>query len=324
MIETTSPRRLSPSVGEGLPLARKIGEALELFKQYRSQARAGASFEWLVDEVTEYDAGLRDLVGMTLAEAAVFEIGFGARPHRQIALQSMGIDVRGVDAEVPVGSGRPVEFLRILHRNGFERAAKSLVRHALFDRGERRALDSELRGRGFIPRLDLARLIVSDVRDVHIEQGSLDLVISEDVFEHLRRDTLELVIGAMARWLKPTGIALIRPNVFTGITGGHLTEWSRQALREPPYERRSEPWEHLRRKRFPANTYLNELSRAGYRELFAEHFEIVEERVTQPDLGRAYFDARAQSALADWSEDELFSNQTLFVLRPRISAPKER
>jgi hypothetical protein len=44
---------------------------------------------------------------VTLAEAVVFEIGFGARPHRQIALQSMGIDVHGVDAEAPVMPGRP-------------------------------------------------------------------------------------------------------------------------------------------------------------------------------------------------------------------------
>lgn len=324
MIETASLRHVSPSVGEGLPLRRKLGESLELFKQYRSEARVGASFEWLFAEVAEYDNALRQLVGIPLAGATVFEIGFGARPHRQIAMQSMGVDVRGVDVEVPVASGRPAEFVMILRRNGFERAAKSLVRHALFDRGERSVLDADLRERGFLPRLDPARLIVADVRNVNVEQGSLDLVTSEDVFEHLQRDTLERVVGAMARWLKPTGIALIRPNVFTGITGGHLNEWSRQSLREPPRARQSEPWEHLRRKRFAANTYLNELTRAQYRELFAAYFEIVEERVTQPDLGRAFLDARVRADLAGWSEDELFSNQTLFVLRPRTPQPQDR
>ena len=65
------------------------------------------------------------------------------------------------------------------------------------------------------------------------------------------------------------------------------------------------------------NTYLNELTRAEYREIFGVHFEILEVRVAQPDLGPAYFDARAQAELADWPNDDLFSNQTLFVLRPR-------
>jgi hypothetical protein len=80
-----------------------------------------------------------------------------------------------------------------------------------------------------------------------------------------------------------------------GITGGHLIEWSRWALRQPPSERHSEPWEHLRERRFNPTTYLNELTRAEYRELFGA-FEILEERVTQPALGREHFDARPGGA----------------------------
>jgi SAM-dependent methyltransferase len=317
MTETSRTKRISPSVARGLRLTRKLDEGLQLFKLYRREARSGITLEGIFEEIEEYEVLLQQLAGISLHEAVVFEIGFGARPHRQVALQSMGIDVRGVDAEAPVVPGRPSQFVSMLRRNGIERAAKSLVRHMLFDRGEQRALERALRQRGLTPRLDPARLIVADARDLEIEPGSFDLVISEDVFEHLRRETLEQVVAAMARWLRPTGIALIRPNVFTGITGGHLIEWSRRALRQPQSERRSEPWEHLRRNRFEANTYLNKLTRAEYRGLFGLHFEILDERVTQPDLGRAYLDARARAELSDWPDDELFSNQTLFVLRPR-------
>ena len=320
MAETTKHTRMSPSIARGLPLTRKLSEGFDLARQYWAAARTGTHIEGLFEEIAEYDALLRDFTGITLAEAAVFEIGFGARPHRQIALQSIGVNVRGVDAEVPVVSGKPSQFVGMLRRNGVERAAKSLIRHVLFDRGEHRELDGALRERGFDRRLDPARLIVADVREVDIEPCSLDLVISEDVFEHLTRDTLEQVVAAMARWLRPTGIALIRPNVFTGITGGHVIEWSRHAMRQPPARRRSEPWDHLRQRRFKPNTYLNELTRAEYRELFGVHFEILQEQVAQPDLGRAYFDARAEAELADWPEEELFSNQTLFVLRPRAVA----
>jgi SAM-dependent methyltransferase len=317
--ETAGAERMSPSVARGLPLRRKLDEGIQLFKQYRQEACAGANFHGLFEQIAEYDRLLRAYGGVALADAVVFEIGFGARPHRQTALQSMGIDVRGVDAEAPVIRGRPSQFVTMLRRNGFERAAKSLIRHTLFDRAEGRALERALRQRGFTPRLDPTRLIVADARVVAVEPESLDLVISEDVFEHLQRDTLEQVIAAMARWLRPTGIALIRPNVFTGITGGHLIEWSRWAMRQPPSERRSEPWEHLRQCRFRANTYLNELTRAEYRELFGVHFEILEERVAQPDLGREHFDARARAELAGWPDEELFSNQTLFVLRPHTA-----
>ena len=183
----------------------------------------------------------------------------------------------------------------MLRHNGVERAAKSLVRHALFDRGEERALGRALRERGLRARLDPARLLVADAGAIELEEDSLDLVFSEDVFEHIERETLGRVVAAMAHWLRPGGLALIRPNVFTGITGGHLIEWSRRALRQPPAARRSEPWEHLRQRRYRPNTFLNELTRTDYRQLFAPWFEILAERVTQPTLGREHLDASARA-----------------------------
>lgn len=316
MSETTA-KRLSPSVARGLPLTRKLVEGIDLFRLYRREARAGVDVEGVFATIDEYAALLERHSGMALKDAAVFEIGFGARPHRQTVLQGMGVDVRGVDVEAPMVPGRPSQFLDMLRRNGVERVGKSLVRHLLFDRGEQRALDAALQRRGLVRRLDTDRLIVADAGELRLPQGSIDLVVSEDVFEHLRRETLEQVVDAMAGWLAPGGIALIRPNVFTGITGGHLVEWSHRALRQPPARRRSEPWEHLRERRFEPNTFLNELTRADYRTAFERRFEIVEERVALPKLGQEHLDERARAALADWPEEELFSNQTLFVLRSR-------
>jgi SAM-dependent methyltransferase len=316
MTETTSPTRLSPSVARGLPLGSKLQEGVRLFRLYRAEARSGQDLEWLFEEVDEYRRLLDRHSGIDLEHAKVFEIGFGARPYRQIILQSMGIDVSGVDAEAPIVPGRPSQFTEMLRRNGAERAAKTLVRHAFFDRGEQRLLERGLRRRGLARRLDPERLIVADAGELELPPAWLDLIFSEDVFEHMERPTLERVVARMASWLKPGGLALVRPNVFTGITGGHLIAWSRRALRLPPTERGSEPWEHLRGRRVAPNTYLNELTRADYRTLFDRHFEILEERVAQPDLGREYLDARAREELRDWPEEELFSNQTLFVLRP--------
>jgi hypothetical protein len=309
--------KLSPSVARGLPLTRKLGEGVQLFGEYRRRAGRGYAFDSLFDDAAEYDRLLRAHAGIGLGEAAVFEIGFGARPYRQMALQSMGVDVRGVDAEVPVLDGGPAELLGMLRRNGVERATKSLLRHLLFDRGERKALAATIRRRGYTPRLDSSRLIIGDAGELELPAASVDLVFSEDVFEHIPRAALERLVPRMALWLRPGGLALIRPNIFTGIVGGHLLEWSRASLQEGERRRRSEPWEHLRKQRLAANTYLNEVTRAQYRELFAGSFEILEERVAQPDLGRQYLDQAARAELAEWSEEELFSNQTMFVLRSR-------
>jgi hypothetical protein len=142
-------------------------------------------------------------------------------------------------------------------------------------------------------------------------------VFSEDVFEHIPSATLARLIARIASWLRPNGLALIRPNVFTGILGGHLLELSEASVKMSRFARLSDPWEHLRGRRFRPNTYLNEMTRAEYRALFRNSFHILEERVRQPNLGRAYLSPAARSDLADWTDDELFSNQTLFVLAPR-------
>jgi Methyltransferase domain len=309
--------RLSPSVARDLPLARKMSEGRRLFAEYHRRARTGYGLDALFDSAAEYDSLLYRYTGHRLAAARVFEIGFGARPQRQMLLHSMGVDARGVDAEVPVITGSPREFLAMVRRNSLERAVKSLLRHIFFDRREGRALAATFCGHGLVPRLDASRLIVSDAAELNLPSASLDLIVSEDVFEHLPRTTLTRLVPMMAKWLRPTGLALIRPNVFTGIAGGHLAEWSRASLVRPPRSRRSEPWEHLRKRRLAANTYLNEMTRAEYRVAFSTHFEILDELVANPDLGREYFDQRVRRELSNWPEEELFSNQTLFILRPR-------
>jgi hypothetical protein len=311
-------RKLTPSVARDLPLAQKLSEGWYYFREYRQRGLSGHNFETLFANIDEYDAFLREHAGIALCDGQILEIGFGAKPYRQMILHSMNVDASGVDAEMPMLSGHPTELFTIIKQNGIERAAKSMLRHIFFDGSERGALSSAIRQRGFTPRLDTSRLIVEDAGDLEIQPSSLDLIFSEDVFEHIERVTLDRLVPRMAEWLRPHGLALIRPNVFTGIVGGHLLEWrSLERGEEPLDQRRSNPWEHLRRRRFAPNTYLNEMTRAEYRELFGRSFEILEERVTQPDLGREYLDEGTRRDLSGWSEDELFSNQTLFVLRPR-------
>jgi len=278
------------------------------------------------DDVRRYDELLREYSGLPLADARAFEVGFGQRPYRLLAQRAMGIDVRGVDAEVPVVSLDPRALAEVYRRNGLERFAKTLVRRTLFDWRDNRAFRWTLTARGLrMPAVEPDRLIVADATTLELPAGQLDLIYSEDVFEHIDATGLRRLVPRMAQWLKPGGIAVIRPNVFTGITGGHLVEWKPRTLLVPNgRERRTEPWHHLLSDSFQSNTYLNHLTRAEFREIFAEHFEILGEEVTLPNLAREQLTPDLRERLAGYPDEELFSNQVRLVLRPRSAAPTAR
>ena len=267
----------------------------------------------------EYDALLEAHCGRGLAGARVLEIGFGTRASRLAVLSAAGAMPTGVDLEVPLLDLKPATLIEIRRKNGIERLAKSVARYFLFDRGARARLRRGLAERYSRPDLDYGQIEVRDAADLDLPAGSLDLVISEDVFEHMRPASIEATLGHIRRWLAPTGLALLRPNVYTGITGGHLAEWNVESVHSRPLEpRRSAPWDHLRGQELAPNTFLNKLTRADYRNRFgAAGFEILEERDRYPELGAPLMTAAIRGELADYSDEDLFSNQTLFVLRSR-------
>ena len=254
------------------------------------------------------------VTGQSFASAKVFEIGYGARPMRMIALMSSGIDVRGIDLDRPMLRIGLRHLARIHRTNGLERAFKTAVRSLLFDRRDRSKMRAALRLRGHRLVIDPSRFLVGDAATYDFKGTQFDLIYSEDVFEHIPREGLERILASMARTLSPQGLAIVTPDIFTGITGGHLAEWFHHLV-EKDIPRASEPWEHLRKQRFPGNTYLNELSRADYRSLFASHFDILEEQVMNPDMGRRWLTPEIKAELSPWSEEELLSNNVRFVLR---------
>lgn len=308
----TTPR--SPSTGS-LPLLRKAREDAQLFRSHWLAMRGGDDFSWVFEDIAEYERLLAVYGAVTLKEARVLEIGYGARPFRLIALQSMGIDAEGVDAEVPILEGRMSEFAAAFRVNGFERTLKSAVRRVVFDPRERRNFALSLRKRGVAETVDRDRFHVRDAARFE-PADRYDLIVSEDVFEHVSPESLSILAQKMASWLRPGGIALIRPNIFTGITGGHALDWSRNSFALSGLRRTTEPWDHLRSRQHASNTYLNKFTRWHYRELFKRDFAILEEDVTLPGLGREFLQGTVARELAGWPKEELFSNQVRMVLRP--------
>jgi ubiquinone/menaquinone biosynthesis C-methylase UbiE len=300
----------------------KAREWLGYVRKHRRYAGAGDDVPMFLGDVAEYDALLREHAARGLAGATVLEIGFGTRAERLAILSAAGAAPTGVDMEVPMLRLNLATMREIQRRNGSERLAKSTARHLLFDREAKKRLRRGIASRYGTEKLDYGRIVVGDAADLDLEPDSLDLVTSEDVFEHMTVESLSRTLAMVRRSLKPSGLALIRPNVFTGISGGHLAEWYQPfVLDDPDAERRSEPWEHLRGRRFEPNTFLNELTRADYRRHFvAAGFEIVEERVRHPELGASLMTPALREELSRWPDEELFSNQVMFVLRPRAAA----
>lgn len=319
----------SNSTDSGLTLKQKIYEwrqHLAMRWQGRGRGSVLGIGKMLDSQVWEYAKIYRRVCGQDLHQAKLFEIGYGARPLRMFWLTSLGYDVRGIDLDRPVLEGRLAEFYEMWQKNGVQRLIKSLVRHFLFDRREWRELDLLLRQRtGVGLRVEPSRFFVGDAGAADFScliPGGADFVYSEDVLEHVPPPELETMLRNLAKGMRPGGCAVFRPHVFTSIGGGHLPEWYPHLTRNrlcTDTNCRSEPWEHLRRRRFKANTYLNELRLCDYRELIGRHFEILSEVNQDAELGRRFLTSAVRLELKQYSEEELLSNTVCFICVPHKS-----
>jgi hypothetical protein len=271
-----------------------------------------------------HDSYTRKYLNKPFTACKVVEIGYGARPNRLIWFAGMGVDVTGIDLDQPILRGAPSEFLRVWRRNGWERALKSVARWFINERSLRKEMltaISEERGTPFA--FPAERLAVGDAADRSFwdKHENVDYIYSEDVFEHIPGQSIDGILSMMAQSMHPDGVAYVKPLIFTGITGGHHIEWFSGTFKLGPHKRRTDPWEHLRRNRHPADTYLNKLSRAEYRQHFLRYFDILEETVVRPDFGREYMTPELREELKQHSDEELFSNTVIFILKP---LPRDR
>jgi hypothetical protein len=285
-----------------------------------SLADAGnRDFSDLQASYIQHDQYAQKVLGRPLVRCKVIEIGYGARPNRLIWFFGQGVDITGIDLDRPIQRGTPAEFFDVYRRNGWERALKTVARWFINERRLRRALLAELsRQRNTPVELPPQCLAVGDVasEDFWAQHRGADYIFSEDVFEHIPADTLERILPTMAASMDPDGVVFVKPMVYTGICGGHHIEWYPHTFNQPMH-RRTQPWEHLRGDRHPANTYLNKLSLADYRRLFSKHFDILEEICARPNLGSQFMTPEIRQELAQYPDEELFSNGVTFLLRPR-------
>lgn len=168
------------------------------------------------------------------------------------------------------------------------------------------------------PPLDADLFTVGDASNPESwgDKYDLDLVYSEDVFEHIPLAGLEGICRLVSERLAPGGLFVVNVNLFTGVTGGHVPEWYHHRV-ELSEQKRTRPWEHLRSDKPVADTYLNRLLVSDYDQLFAERFDIRERRELYPNLGKEFLTPEIEEELRLFSREELLTNNLRYVLTPK-------
>lgn len=307
------------SVGHSSSTRDWLREQVHFFRMRREAARNLHGPRKILQRIDQLDALYRKHSGRSLETAACLEIGFGQFPTRLLMMHSLGIDVKGIDLDRPLLKGSISEFAELYRKNGFRRFLKSVVRHYMFDRNTKQRFDAVLRERGHKLKIPDDAFIVGDAANVSVPSQSIDFVFSDDVFEHIPVDQIHVICRNLTKWLKPDGIAVLTPALYSGIAGGHLTEWYPHVV-DKDIPRETEAWEHLRKRRVHADCYLNEVRLHEFREIFAQYFDIVEEVNDEIGLGRAHLTPEIREELADYSEEELLSHRVSYVLMQKDRA----
>jgi SAM-dependent methyltransferase len=306
--------RSNSSSGD-ISITGKLRYNLELLRFRLAQPGAEHFAAEIHDEVADVAAIFERETGRSAADSRVLEIGFGPRPQRAFALTGYFGEVIAVDLDAPVlGLG---DLQRVFLRNGIERGVKSLARHLLFDARQWKEFHHAMRRCNPRYRPEAARLVVGNA-GAHATWdqfgGAIDIVFSTDVFEHVPRPDLAVLLETIRARLTPGGIVVTRPVVYTGIAGGHAVQWYPQNV-----DRQTDgttAWQHLLNPDFAINTYLNKLGRSDFARIFADAgFEIVGDRAEFGRLGERFMTDAKRAALAAYDDYELYSNRVEFLLR---------
>ncbi len=242
----------------------------------------------------------------------VLDVGCGKMMWLTLLLHGAGARVTGIDTEWVNPAPGLAKYRHLLRTNGVERAARTLVWDALYARSYYRALAEEAPFEVCFDSVD-ARAMSADSLD--FEDGTFDLAVSHEVFEHL--PDVEGAIRELRRVLKPGGLTYIYTHSFTSISGGHHIAWkypdSEPSTTVPP-------WDHLRDNRFPdIPSWINRWRVGQYREAWEEHFEIVDWIPTEIE-GRALLTNEVREELSEYAEEELLEKGFIVVARPRPSS----
>jgi SAM-dependent methyltransferase len=201
----------------------------------------------------------------------VLDLGCG--PMYACALQcaACGAEVTALDARYVHPGRLPVVFGRALVHDGFEAAAKLMVRRVLFAPEYYRVLESEAHKDLRAHESEIEFVTCDPARNTYpLASCSFDLVVANAVLEHVT--DVFLVAKEIRRVLKPGGYFHAIIHNFYSLSGGHCPEW---AYPDTDPSSRVPPWDHLREGRFPAACFLNRLKPEEYYESLSQYFDVL-------------------------------------------------
>jgi SAM-dependent methyltransferase len=153
-------------------------------------------------------------------------------------------------------------------------------------------------------------LVCGDVAHLPFADDYFDLVTSVAAFEHFL--DVPAVVSELKRVLRPGGILWVGIHIFTSPSGGHYLGFTEIPLRNIPPG--VDPWDHLRKKRFPPLVPLNQWRLYQYLDVFSENFEILKHYCITRE-GEHLLTPEIESELSEYSRAELTNRTTIIIAR---------
>lgn len=247
--------------------------------------------------------------GLALPGSRVLDVGCGKSYWLTLLLQAHGANATGIDTEEIEPGRTPGKYWSIARRNGLERAARTLLWDLAYATPYYRELERACGQPLQHLRPDLR---CGDLGAPGLEDGSFDLIVSHEVFEHIA--DVDAAARRVRELLKPGGWTYLYVHSFTSISGGHHIDWKYPDT-EP--SKTVPAWDHLRARQYcDIPSWLNGLREHEYREIFERHLLIRDwiythregERLLTPDI---------RAELAPYSEHELLTKGFIVIGQPR-------
>ena len=283
-----------------LGLRRRFKEAKQLAKRHAAD-QPGVVRDHL--EAMEHARRvIETALGAPLRGKSILEIGPGQQ-LKQARYFAADNDVLAVDLDVVIVDMNPAALLRALRFNGPVRFLKTMARKAA---GFDRRFVAELIRQYPKTRDARPRVLRCDAARTGIAAATFDCAMSYSVFEHLpdpRAVCLEI-----NRLLKPGGVSHHVVHLFSSDSGAHDPRTFTADREGLPY------WCHLRADQahlVASNCYVNALTMAQWKALIADVWpgaRVEHLRALEPQAAVALREARAERALAGYSDDELMTN----------------
>lgn len=239
----------------------------------------------------------------------ILDVGCGKSFWLTLLLANHGANVTGIDTEVVQPGFSMDKYLRLLKKNGFERALRTFIWEQVFAK----PYYKELEKLNKTPlNFDIVDLKAMSGSKLDFPNDTFDLVVSHEVFEHIA--DIPSTLRELQRVMKPQGKTYIYVHNFTSLSGGHHIAWkypdTEPSLKVPP-------WDHLRENLFSdIPSWLNGLREHEYRTEFEKYFDIIEWMDTDRE-GEALLTDDLRKELSDYSSDELLTKGFVVIACPK-------